>query len=333
MSIIRTVTAISILFASTTSWSAEEVVLYTARKEQLVKPVIEQFTKDTGIQVKIFTGDEAPLIERLKSEGAQTPADLYMTADAGNLWYAAEQGIFQPVTSKILEKEIPSHLRDPKGEWFGLSIRARTIVYNPGKVQASEISTYEDLARDKWKGKLCLRTSKKVYNQSLVAMLIATHGEKKTEDIIKGWVKNLATDVFPDDTKLLEAIASGQCALGIANTYYYGRILKDKPDFNARLFWPNQGGKGGVHVNISGAGVTKHAKHKENAIKLLEWLASAKGQNLFADVNQEYPVNPAVKPAKEVQAWGDFEQNLINVSSAGRLQSAAVKLMDRAGYK
>ncbi len=312
--------------------AAGEVVVYSARNEQLIKPMFDAFTKETGIAVKFVTDKEGPLMQRLKAEGANTPADVLITVDAGNLWEAANEDLLRPVNSKVLEKNIPAHLRDPQNRWFGLSVRARTIAYNTQKVKPADLSTYEDLAGPKWKGRLCLRTSKKVYNQSLVGMLIAQHGEAESEKIVRGWVANLATDPFSDDTKTLEAIAAGQCDVGLVNTYYYGRLMKKDPKLPLALFWPNQSGSG-VHVNVSGAGVTKHAKHKAEAVKLLEFLSSSDAQNLFADVNMEYPANPAVKPDPAVAAWGSFKQNPINVAKAGENQAAAVKLMDRAGYR
>lgn len=315
---------------------AEEVVVYSARNEQLIKPLFDAYTKETGVNVKFITDKEGPLMARLKAEGSNTPADMLMTVDAGNLWQAAEEGLLKPVNSKTLSANIPAHLRDPDSEWFGLSVRARTVVYNKNTVKPGELTTYEDLANSKWKNRLCLRTSKKVYNQSLVAMMIYEHGEGKTEDIVEGWVKNLAAPPFPDDTKAMEAVAAGQCDVTLVNTYYFGRLMEKNPALPLAIFWPNQNLKSkdaGVHVNISGAGVTKHAKNPAGAIKLLEWLSSEKAQNLYADVNLEYPVNAKVKPDPTVAAWGGFRQNLINVKEAGRLQAKAVKLMDRVGYK
>lgn len=312
--------------------AAEEVVVYSARIEDLIKPVFDAYQKETGVTVRFITDKEGPLLSRIKSEGSNTDADLLITIDAGNLWQAAQEGILQPVDSNVLSANVPAHLRDPGNHWFGLSVRARTVFFNPEKVSAAALSSYEDLADGKWRGKLCLRSSKKVYNQSLVAMLIAQHGEAKAEQIVKGWVANLAAEPFPDDTKLLEAIHAGQCAVGIANTYYFGRLAEKMPGLNVRLFWANQQ-SGGVHVNIAGAGVTKHAKHKTAAIKLLEWLSSPAAQNLFADRNLEYPVNPVVSADASVQAWGPYKANVINVGKAGELQASAVKLMDRAGYR
>ncbi|MFZ0105354.1 MAG: extracellular solute-binding protein [Thiobacillus sp.] len=332
----RSLLAALTLAAASLPALAEEVVVYSARNEQLIKPLFDAYTRETGVEIKFITDKEGPLMARLKAEGKNTRADVLLTVDAGNLWQASEEGLLRPVKSKVLEANVPAHLRDPDNEWFGLSVRARTMVYNTGKVKPGELSTYEDLASPKWKGRLCLRTSKKVYNQSLVAMMIHEYGEEKTEDMVRGWVANLATSPFPDDTKAMEAVAAGQCDVTIVNTYYFGRLMEKKPDLPLAIFWPNQNLKNksaGVHVNISGAGVTRHARNPAGAQKLIEWLSSDMAQNMIADVNMEYPVNPKVKPDAKVAAWGEFRQNLVNVKQAGSLQAKAVKLMDRAGYK
>jgi iron(III) transport system substrate-binding protein len=284
------------------------------------------------VQVKFTTGDAAVLIERLAAEGRNSPADVLMTVDAGELWNAAERGLLRPVASAKLAKNIPAHLRDPGNRWFGLSMRARTIAYSPARVDAAKLDTYAGLAGPGWKGRLCLRTSKKVYNQSLVATMISALGEQKAEQVVRGWVANLATDVFANDTQLLEAIAAGQCDVGIVNTYYFGRIVKERADFPVKLFWANQGA-GGTHVNISGAGVTQHSRQAAAATRFLEWLSAGPAQAHFAAVNLEFPANPAATIDPLVQSWGAFEPSLINVAEAGRLQPAAVRLMDRAGYR
>jgi iron(III) transport system substrate-binding protein len=312
--------------------AAETLVVYSARNEQLIKPVFDAYTRETGVTIKFTTGDAAVLIERLAAEGRNSPADVLMTVDAGELWNAAERGLLRPVSSKVLADNVPAHLRDPQNRWFGLSMRARTIFYSPQRVDAAKLSTYEALAAPAWKGRLCLRTSKKVYNQSLVATMIAAHGEAKTEQVVRGWIANLATDVFANDTQLLEAIAAGQCDVGIANTYYFGRIVKERSDFPVKVFWANQGA-GGTHVNISGAGITQHSRRAESAQRFLEWLSSGKAQAHFAAVNMEYPANPTATIDPLVASWGSFEQSLLNVAEAGRLQPAAVRLMDRAGYR
>lgn len=323
---------IAILLALPAYAASSEVVIYSARNEQLIKPLFDLYTKETGVKIKFITDKEGSLMQRLQAEGKNTPADILFTVDAGNLWQAAKDGLLKPIQSKVLEQNIPAHLRDPDNQWFGLSVRARTIVYSTKRVKPADLSTYEDLTNPKWKKRLCLRTSKKVYNQSLVAMLIAEHGEAKTEQIVKGWVANLATDVFPDDWQMMKAISAGQCDVGITNTYYFGRMQKKIPDVPLALFWPDQQ-TSGVHVNVSGAGVTKYAKNEAGAVKLLEWLSSDQAQGMFANSNLEYPANPAVKSDPLVAAWGTFKPNPINVSKAGELQVAAVKLMDRAGYK
>lgn len=314
------------------AWAADEIVVYSARKEDLIKPLFDAYTADSGTKISFITDNEGALLARLQAEGANSPADMLLTVDAGNLWKAAQEGVLSAVDSQALRSNIPAHLRDPDNRWFGLSVRARTIVYSTERVDPAKLSTYEALADPTWKGRLCLRTSKKVYNQSLVAMLIARLGEAQTEKIVRGWVDNLATTVFSSDTKLMEAIAAGQCDVGIVNTYYFGRLQKKQPDIKLALFWPNQDSSG-VHVNVSGAGLTAHAPHSAAAVRFLEWLSSDKAQHKFAEVNMEYPANPAVKAAPIVAAWGEFKQEQINVSEAGRLQADAVALMDRAGYK
>ncbi len=336
MKSLNTLLLSAVLLTSGAAALAEEVVVYSARNEQLIKPLFDAYTKETGVQIKFITDKEGPLMARLKAEGRNTPADVFMTVDAGNLWQAAQEDLLKPVDSKLLAANIPVHLRDPGNEWFGLSVRARTVVYNRNKVKAGELATYEDLANPKWKNRLCLRTSKKVYNQSLVGMMMFEHGEARTEQIVRGWVANLATDPFPDDTKAMEAVAAGLCDVTLVNTYYFGRLMEKKPNLPLAIFWPNQNLKSnaaGVHVNVSGAGVTRHAKNAAGAQKLLEWLSSEKAQNLYADVNLEYPANPKVKADASVAAWGAYKPNLINVAQAGALQAKAVMLMDRTGYK
>lgn len=308
------------------------VVVYSSRQEHLIKPLFDRFTEETGIEVQYQTGEDGPLIARLQAEGEQTFADVLYTVDAGNLWSAAEKGLLAPLQSEVLEQNIPEHLRDPQGRWFGLSVRARTIAYSTERVAPSDLSTYAALADPQWQGKLCLRTSRKVYNMSLVGTMIERLGEEATQEIVEGWVDNLATRVFSSDTLLLEAIAAGQCDVGIVNTYYLGQLQQQNPDIPVALFWANQGSSG-VHVNISGAGVTTHAKNPEAAARLIEWLSTAEPQYMFSELNLEYPANPAIAPVDLVASWGEFKQDTLNVEAAGRLQSKAVMLMDRADYR
>ena len=311
---------------------AGPVVVYSSRQEYLIKPIFDRFTEETGIEVQLQTGEEGPLIARLQAEGAATFADILYTVDAGNLWSAANKGLLSPLDSPTLTANIPANLRDPANQWFGLSVRARTIVYSTARVQPTELSTYEALAGPQWKGRLCLRTSKKVYNMSLVATMIDRLGAEKTEEVVKGWVANLATGPMSSDNLIVQAIAAGQCDVGIVNTYYLGQEQQNDPTIPVALYWPNQT-ESGVHVNISGAGLTANAKHRDAAVKLLEWLSSPEPQQLFSELNLEYPASPAVAPVALVQGWGEFKPDPINVEVAGRLQAEAVKLMDRAGYR
>ncbi len=312
--------------------AADDIVVYSSRIDELIKPVFDKYTEQTGVNIKFITDKEAPLMARLKAEGGNTPADILITVDAGNLWQAEQMGILQPLNSDIIKANIPAQYRSSTDGWTGLSLRARTIVYSTDRVDPKELSTYEALADENWDGRLCLRTSKKVYNQSLTATLIETHGAEKTEKLVKGWINNLATDVFSDDTALIEAINAGQCDVGIVNTYYYGRLHQQNPDLKVKLFWPNQDDRG-VHVNLSGAGITKYAPHADAARKLLEWMTTAEAQSIFAGVNQEFPANPSVKPSAEVAAWGEFKADTIPVEVAGKRQAEAIRLMDRADWR
>lgn len=312
--------------------AADEVVVYSSRIDELIKPVFDAYTAKTGVQVKFITDRPAPLIARLKAEGENTPADLLITVDAGNLWQAEQEGVLQPTKSEVIAANIPAHYRSSSDSWTGLSLRARTIFYSTERVKPEELSTYEALAGKDWEGRLCMRTSKQVYNQSLTATLIETHGAEKTRQIIQGWVDNLATDVFPDDTAVLQAIDAGQCDVGITNTYYYGRLKAQRPDLKVALFWPNQGDRG-VHVNLAGAGLTKNSPNPEAARALLEWMTTDEAQAIFAGVNHEYPAKPGVELSAVVAAWGDFKADDVAVEVAGKRQAEAVMLMDRVGWK
>jgi iron(III) transport system substrate-binding protein len=324
---------LALLLCAAPAWSAE-LTVYTARNEQLIKPVFDRYTAETGTTIRFLTDKEGPLLARLQAEGKRTPADLLVTVDAGNLWQAAEAGLLAAVASPALDANIPAHLRDPQGRWYGISVRARTLVYNTATVKPAELSTYAALAEPAWKGRLCLRTSQKVYNQSLVAAFIAALGEERTEAIVRGWVANLAAEPFASDDEVILAVGSGRCAVGIVNTYYFGRQQRADAKLPVAIFWPDQGpGQRGVHVNVSGAGVTTHAKEPAEARRFLEWLSTDAAQAMFAGLNLEFPANPAVTVDPLVAAWGPFRQDTVNIAEAGRLQAAAVKLMDRAGYR
>lgn len=325
--------AVAVAGCSPAPEEATELVVYSARSENLIRPLFERYEQETGTKIRYLTDNEASLIARLKAEGERSPADILMTVDAGNLWFAAEQGVLRSMDSPQLEQNVPAALRDPDMRWVGLSVRARTLVHSTDRVDPSALSTYEALAGPEWEGRLCLRTSKKVYNQSLVATMIAALGEEETERVVQGWVDNLATVPFANDNAVMEAIAAGRCDVGIVNTYYFGRMQRDDDELPLALFWANQGeGERGVHVNVSGAGVTLASQQPERATAFLEWLSQGEAQAMFAGGNLEYPVNPSVAPAEAVAAWGRYRADAVNLSEAGRLQTQAVRLMDRVGY-
>jgi len=313
------------------SGEAAEVIVYSARAHYGQEPAMEAFTRKTGIQVKSFGGEAGPLFERLKAEGDRTPADVLISVDAGHLWNAARAGLLSKVDSPELQANIPAHLRDPESRWVGLTVRARTIMYNTARVKPEELSTYEALGDPKWKGRLCLRTSTHIYNQSLIATMIKRYGEPKTEATVRAWVANNPT-LINGDTKILEAVAAGQCDVALTNTYYLGRLLAKDSAFPVAAFWANQQTTG-THVNISGAGVTTHAKNRAEAIKLIEFLTGPEAQQMFADSNFEFPANPQAAVNPVIAKWGKFKQDDTNVAAAGEFQAAATRLADRAGYK
>lgn len=311
---------------------SQPITVYSSRAEHLIQPLFDAFTLETGIPIRFITDSEAALIARIESEGSSSPADILLTVDAGNLWHADQLGLLQTVESQILQNNVPSQYRSSDNTWFGLSLRARTIVYSTERVATTDLSTYEALADEEWLGRLCLRTSKKVYSQSMVASMIARLGEEAAEQVVSGWVANLAVDPLSSDNRAIEAIEAGICDVALVNTYYFGRMQSDNPEIPLAIYWPNQGSSG-VHVNVSGAGLTKFAPQAENAQQLLEWLSGRTAQEQFAGLNLEFPVNPEVAVVDLVDAWGSFEADTIAVATFGALQSEAVRLMDRAVYR
>ncbi|MEM7142486.1 MAG: extracellular solute-binding protein [Actinomycetota bacterium] len=309
----------------------QTIRIYTGRHYDL-EEAFELFAEERGISIEYLEGSDADLRERIAAEGEDTQADIYMTVDAGNLAKAAEQGIFAPLDSEILESAVPSNLRDPDGYWFALSQRARTIVYSPDRVSADELpTTYEELAQPEWAGRICLRNSTNTYTQSLVASLIGNVGYDEALGIVSGWADN--ADILPNDVIALNTIAEGGCDVAIVNHYYLARLMEDEPDFPVELVWADQAGRG-THVNISGAGVTKFADDPELAQELLEWLATD-GQSSFVDGNHEYPVNPDVSPEALIATeFGEtFLGDDLNAAEFGALNADAVRLLDEAGYE
>lgn len=317
---------------------AEEVNVYSAREEQLIKPLLDAFSKDTGIKVNLVTGDDDPLLERLKREGVNSPADVLITADAGRLYRATQNGSLQAIQSAKLNQAVPANLRDPENRWFGLTYRARVIFYNKDKVKPNELSTYEALADPQWQGRVCVRSSNSIYNQSLLASMIQADGAGQAENWAKGLVNNFARAPAGGDRDQIKAVAAGQCDVALANTYYYAQMLygKDAAQKAAAskvgLFWPNQNNRG-THINISGAGVTTAAKNKENAIKLLEYMVLDDAQRWYSSTNGEFPVKPGTTASPELQSWGNFKRDPVNLSVLGKNNAQAVMLMDKAGWQ
>jgi len=332
-------TAVLAATSLSTAFAQDKVLnLYTSRHYQTDEALYDNFTKATGYKVnRIEAGDDA-IIERMKQEGARSPADVLMTVDAGRLWRAEQAGLLQPAKSKVLDERVPAELRHPDGLWYGFSLRARPIFYAKGRIDPKRLGRYEDLADPALKGKICVRSSSNVYNLSLMSSMIAAAGPDKAEQWARGVVANMARAPKGGDTDQLTALAAGECDIAISNTYYYVRLLKSsKPDERAvaekiGVVFPNQGDRG-THVNISGAGVAKHAPHPEAAIKFLEYLAGAEAQGYFANGNNEYSVAGKVLQNKELASLGNFRKDSLNVSLLGRNQGAAQQIYDRAGWK
>nr|WP_230208716.1 Fe(3+) ABC transporter substrate-binding protein [Solemya velum gill symbiont] len=318
--------------------ASEEANLYSARKEALIKPLLDQFTRETGIKVNLVTGKADALLKRLQSEGANSPADLLITTDSGRLHRAHSAGLLQQVKSEKLNTVVPPHLRNPEGYWFGLSVRARPIFYAKDRVKPEELSTYEALTDKKWKGRICIRSSNNIYNQSLVASMIAHNGAEATQQWADAFVGNFARPPKGGDRDQIKAAAAGQCDIAIANTYYYGGMLISGDDAQIKaansvaIFWPNQDGRG-THVNVSGVGVTKAATNRENAIKLIEFLVSPESQLWYAEANNEYPVVEGAGTSEILKSWGDFKPDNLSLARLGELNADAVRLMDRAGWR
>jgi iron(III) transport system substrate-binding protein len=317
----------------------KEVNLYTARHYQTDEALYANFTKATGIKVNRIEGGEDALMERIRNEGQNSPADVFITVDVGRLWRAEEMGLFAPVRSKVLEARIPANYRDPNGNWFGFSARARVIAYNKSKVKPGELATYEDLADPRFKGRICTRSASHVYNLSLMGSIIGALGEQKAEAWAKGVAGNLARQPKGGDTDQLRAVAAGECDIALSNSYYYARLLRsDKPEDRKLtetlgVLMPNQNGRG-THVNVSGGGMLKYAPHKDAAVRFLEYLASDEAQIYFADGNTEWPVVPSVasnNPA--LKALGKFKSDPINIAIIGKNQPLAQRIFDRVGYK
>lgn len=328
----------ALVMATLTPLFANEVNVYSHRHYDTDKKLNKMFTEKTGIKVNIVKGKSSALIKRLEVEGEYSPADILVTVDAGRLELAKMKGLLQSVSSDILHNNIPAHLRDPNGNWFGLTKRARVIVYNKNKITPDMLSTYEDLADPKWKGKISIRSSKNIYNQSLLASLISHNGKDASYKWAKGIVDNFSRVPRGNDKDQAKAIVAGIGDVAVMNTYYIGRMSASKVSGdrkvveNLGIFFPNQKGRG-THVNISGAGVTKYSKNRENAIKYIEFLSSKEAQTIYAQANFEYPVLKGVEPSELVKSWGTFKEDSLSMETLGRLNVEAVRVFDKVGWR
>jgi len=317
---------------------AQELNLYNSRHYDSDEVLYANFTKATGIKINRIEDSEDKLIERMRAEGRNSPADVFITVDAGRIARATDMGLFQPIQSKVLNDAIPANFRDPQGHWYGFSKRVRVIAYNKAKVQPSELSTYEALADAKWKGRVTVRSSTNVYNQSLTGAVLAARGEVFAEAWAKGIAANLSRPPRGGDTDQIKAIAAGEGDVAIVNHYYYVRLARSaKADERALadkvgIFFPNQSDRG-AHINISGAGVAANAPHKEAAIRFLEYLTTPEAQAIFAEGNNEFPIVKAAKLGTALAQWGEFKEDQLNAATFGKNNAEALKIMDRAGWK
>jgi iron(III) transport system substrate-binding protein len=318
--------------------SAAEVNVYSARHYDTDQAMFDDFTAATGIEVNLIEGEADQLIERIKAEGQNSPADVLITVDAGRLHRAEEAGVLAPVESEVLDAKVPEHLRHPEGLWFGLSQRLRGIVYATDRVDPAEITSYEILADPAWQGRVCIRSSTNVYNQSLVGAMIEAHGVEQTEAWAQGLVDNLAREPQGGDTDQILAVAAGECDVAVVNHYYLVRLMKSDQDDESAvaeavgIVFPDQDGRG-AHANISGAGAVVTAPNRDNAIAFLEYLTTDQAQAYFALGNYEFPVVEGVKTDPVLEQWGDIKTDQINAASYGENNADAVMLMDRVGWK
>ena len=331
-------TLATLVFAGTTPAVAQDVVnVYSSRHYDTDLALYERFTEQTGIEVNLIEGGSDELIQRLLAEGENSPADLLITVDAGRLWRADQEGLFQPTQSDVLESRVPTHLRHPDGHWFGLSKRARAIFYRLEDGAPEGLDSYEDLADPAFRDMVCIRSSSNIYNQSLLASIIAAAGEEVAAEWAAGVVENFAREPEGNDTAQLRAIAAGECPLGVANSYYFGRLLaSDDPADVATgeslgIIFPNQDDRG-THVNVSGAGILAHSPHPEAAVAFLEYLVSDDAQILFADGNNEFPVVETVTPQGPIAAYADFVEDTVNADLLGENNPLAVRVFDQVGW-
>ena len=317
---------------------SNEVNIYSARQEALIKPLLDKFSEQTAVKVNLVTGKGDALLTRLINEGENSPADILLTVDAGRLYRAQQANVLKPIDSSSIKELVPDNLKSSDNMWAGLSIRARVIIYSKDRVSAEDLDSYESLADEQWSGRICIRSSSNIYNQSMVAGMIAQNGLEKTEQWLQGFTANFARKPAGGDRDQIKAVAAGECDVAIANSYYLGHML-NSTDVSQRsaaekvsLFWPNQKDRG-THINISGAGITTSSKNTLNAEKLIAFLASDESQRWYAEKNNEFPIRENVEISPILQSWGPFRADKINVTQLGEYNSEAIKAMDRAGWR
>ncbi|MGO2878889.1 MAG: Fe(3+) ABC transporter substrate-binding protein [Halomonas sp.] len=333
--------AIAAIFAGAAVSStalADAVNIYSARHYDSDEILYKAFTDETGIEVNVLEGDSDQLMERMQREGIASPADVMLTVDAGRLWRAEQDGLFQSVDSEVLSERLPESMRQPDNLWFGFSQRARVIFYNRDNFDPSQIESYEDLADPRFEGQLCIRSSNNIYNQSLLASMIEHHGEEGAEEWAQGVVNNLARNPEGGDTDQILGVASGECDLAVANHYYYVRMLHSDNESDREaarkvgVIFPNQNDRG-THVNVGGAGLVANAQNPENGIKFLEFLSSDGAQEIFAERNYEFPVVEGVKKDPVLESWGDFKKDELNINVLGENNPEAIRIFDRVGWR
>lgn len=327
----------AILFACGTT-NEEVVNVYTHRHYEADQQLFDKFTEKTGIKVNVVSASADELIQKLELEGQGSPADILITVDAGRLHRAQEKGLLQSIVSETLSQNIPAKFREPNGQWFGLTYRARILAYHKERVSPEELDSYESLTDEKWKGRVLTRSSENIYNQSLLASIIAHSGEAAAERWAAGLLANMGREPKGSDRDQVKAVAAGEGDVAIVNSYYIGIMLNDsnpeevKAAEQITVFFPNQNDRG-THINVSGAGVTAHAPNKENAVKLIEYLSGEEAQAFLSNINYEYPVNPRVENSPLLASWGAFKSDEINLSELGKNNRAAVVIFDRVNWK
>lgn len=322
----------ALMFASFSVAAADELMVYSSKNASYLKPMLDQYSRETGTAVGYVIAPAPMLVSRLVLEGAETKADVLLASGVGNFVNTTAKRLLAPLVSRTLERNVPEHLRAKDDTWFAFSKRARTLIYHTDRVKESDLDGYAGLADAKWRGRVCLRTSQAEYTRTLISTLVAKWGEQRTTEVIKGWVANLALPPLADDDQIIAAIREGQCDVGMVNSYYYARLKREDPQTPLKLFWADQD-TDGVHMNITAVGVTAHAKNRAQALDFVEWLTTKEAQVQYAKISMEYPVHPKVYPPREIAKWGRFKEDKTSLDHALRLSGTAQQILTNVGYQ